>query len=142
VMIALVFIGPNQHVLAYILATCTGLGIAAAHVIPWSLLPDVIEVDELQTGERREGAYYGFIVFLQKGGTAMIMAVVQWTLHLTGYVPDAVQTPQALWAIRLLFGALPALLLAASIWLAGRFPIDRAGHAAMVAELAARRAES
>ncbi len=140
VMLLLAFIAPYQHTLAYVLAVCTGLGVAAAHVIPWALLPDVIEVDELATGERREGAYYGFIVFLQKGGTALIMAVVQWILHLTGYVPDAVQNPQALWAIRLLFGALPAALLGVSIVLAARFPLNRARHAAMVTELAARRA--
>ncbi|WP_338460804.1 MFS transporter [Synechococcus elongatus] len=36
-----------------------------SYLIPWSMLPDVIEWDELQTGQRREGIYYGFMVFLR-----------------------------------------------------------------------------
>jgi GPH family glycoside/pentoside/hexuronide:cation symporter len=102
----------------------------------------VIEVDELETGQRREGAYYGFLVFLQKGGTAITLAMVQWILHLTGYVPGGEQTPQVLLAIRLMFGLLPGVLLAISMFLAWRFPFDRAGHAALRVKLQARRAQA
>jgi GPH family glycoside/pentoside/hexuronide:cation symporter len=34
-------------------AVCAGVGVATAYLIPWSMIPDVIEVDELQTGQRR-----------------------------------------------------------------------------------------
>ena len=36
-----------------------GFGFSAQWVLPWSLIPDVVEHDELMTGERREGVYYG-----------------------------------------------------------------------------------
>ena len=142
VMLGLAFLSPEQKPLAYVLGVCAGLGIAAAHVVPWSIIPDVIEVDELETGQRREGTYYGFLVFLQKGGTAITLAMVQWVLHLTGYVPGGEQSPQVLLAIRLLFGLLPGILLAISMFLAWRFPFDRAGHAALRLELEARRAQA
>lgn len=42
--------------LAYILAGLAGSGIATAYVLPWSMIPDIIEHDQLQTGQRREGS--------------------------------------------------------------------------------------
>jgi glycoside/pentoside/hexuronide:cation symporter, GPH family len=139
VMLGLAFLSPTQQPLAYVLAVCTGFGIAAAHVIPWSIMPDVIEMDELETGQRREGTFYGFMVFLQKSGTAFTLAFVQWVLHLTGYVPDAVQTPQVLTAIRFIFGAMPLILLLPAIYFAWRFPINRGQHLEIRKALAEKR---
>jgi GPH family glycoside/pentoside/hexuronide:cation symporter len=123
----------------YALAALAGVGVASAHVIPWSIIPDVIEADELATGQRREGTYYGFLVFLQKGGSALALALMQWVLHLSGYVAGAAQPASALLAIRLMMGPLPALLLFTSMLLAWRYPITRARHAELRAQLAARR---
>ncbi len=139
VMLGLAFLSPGQQAIAYGLAVCTGFGIAAAHVIPWSIMPDVIEMDELETGQRREGTFYGFMVFLQKSGSAVTLAFVEWILHLTGYVPDAVQSPQVLSAIRLLFGVLPAVLLLPAVFFAWKFPINRAQHLALRKALAKKR---
>lgn len=111
VMLVLAFLPPTARPLAYVLAALAGFGIAAAHVIPWSIVPDVIEADELETGERREGAYYGFMVFAQKSGTAVALALMQWALHLSGYTAGAEQSASALWAIRFLIGPVPAVLL-------------------------------
>jgi glycoside/pentoside/hexuronide:cation symporter, GPH family len=142
VMLILAFLPPSAASFAYFLAALAGVGIAAAHVIPWSIVPDVIETDELATGERREGAYYGFLVFLQKSGSAFALALVQWILALTGYHAGGTQPPSALLAIRMLIGPLPAVLLLISILLAWRFPINRARHAELRAELAEKRAIS
>ena len=48
-------LSPDQVTLAYVLAALAGLGIATAYVIPWSMVPDVIEYDARQapaSGER------------------------------------------------------------------------------------------
>jgi len=142
VMLVLAFLPPGASTFAYLLAALAGLGVAAAHVIPWSIIPDVIEADELATGQRREGAYYGFLVFLMKTGTALALALVQWVLHLTGYQAGAAQPEAALTAIRVLIGPLPAVLLLISIFLAWRYPINRARHAALLALLAEQRASA
>lgn len=99
----------------------------------------MIEVDELETGQRREGAFYGFIVFLQKTGTAFALALVQWLLHMTGYVAGAEQPASAVWAIRMLIGPLPCVLLVISLLLAWRFPINRTRHAELRAQLVEKR---
>lgn len=140
VMISLSFLPPKAKVVAYFLATAAGVGVAAAHVVPWSIFPDVIEVDELATGERREGVYYGLLIFLQKGGTAMALAFMQFVLHLTGYTPGVEQSQPVLWAIRFLMGPFAALLLLLSMWSAWRYPIDRLKHAELRATLAKRKA--
>ncbi len=59
--IVLVFISRldrNSVGLAYVLAFLCGPGIATALVVPWSMVPDIIEDDQRRTGERREGAFY------------------------------------------------------------------------------------
>lgn len=60
------FVQPGQIVLMYFLAVMAGFGVSTAYLVPWSMLPDVIELDELNTGQRREGIFYSFIVFVQK----------------------------------------------------------------------------
>lgn len=41
--------------LMFILAVGAGFALGTLYLIPYSLIPDVVEVDELKTGERREG---------------------------------------------------------------------------------------
>jgi glycoside/pentoside/hexuronide:cation symporter, GPH family len=139
VMLVLAFLPPAARTLAYILGALAGFGIAAAHVIPFSIIPDVIEIDELETGQRREGAFYGFVVFIQKTGTAFVLAFVQWILHLSGYTAGTQQPASAVWAIRMLIGPLPCILLVISMLLAWRFPINRERHAELRAQLAEKR---
>ena len=140
VMLALAFIPGNAHTLAYVLAGLAGFGVAGAHVIPWSMVPDVIEADELVSGTRREGAFYGVVVFIQKSGTAFMLACVQWILGWTGYRPGEDQPSSALLAIRLLIGVAPAVLLGLSIVIALRSPLGRKEHEAMLNQLEQKRA--
>ncbi|KAF0111641.1 MAG: glycoside/pentoside/hexuronide:cation symporter GPH family [Chloroflexi bacterium] len=125
VMLSLSFLPSTARTLAYVVGALAGLGIAAAHVIPWSILPDVIDQDELETGHRREGTFYGFLVFLQKSGTALALALIPWVLSRTGYVPNAVQNTETLNAIRFMIGPVPAILLTISMLFAWKFPINR-----------------
>jgi glycoside/pentoside/hexuronide:cation symporter, GPH family len=139
VMLGLACIPATARTFAYVLAGLAGLGVAGAHVVPWSMVPDVIEDDEMRSGFRREGAFYGVIVLIQKSGTAFMLALAQWILHWTGYAPGREQPPSALLAIRLLIGAVPAVLLGFSIVIALRYPIGRGEHEAMRAALALKR---
>lgn len=141
VMVGLAALPSDGMNYAYILAACAGLGISAAHVIPWSIIPDIIEVDELETGHRQEGTFYGFLVFLQKAGSAVTLAFVQWVFANTGFMPGGAQNAATLTAIRVLIGGFPAVLLTISIFLAWRFPISRKRHGELREELAAKRSE-
>jgi GPH family glycoside/pentoside/hexuronide:cation symporter len=129
--------------LAYLLAALSGSGIAAAYVLPWSMIPDIIEHDQLQSGQRREGAYYAFASFFQKLATALALWAMGQALALAGYItPDAsgtlpVQPESAVQAIRLFTGPIPAILLILAALFAWKYPITRESHAATLRELAA-----
>jgi GPH family glycoside/pentoside/hexuronide:cation symporter len=129
-----------------VLGMLAGIGVATAYLVPWAMLPDVIELDELETGQRREGVFYGFFVLLQKLGLALNLFLIGQMLELTGYItpPPGTTTPieqpaSTLFAIRLLVGPLPALLLLAGVYLVYRFPITKEQHEQTLAALAERR---
>ena len=127
---------------AYGCAFLCGPGIATAAVIPWSMLPDVVEQEQQRTGERREGAYYAFISFFQKLGTGLALWGIGMALSASGYVtPTAaeqfpVQPQSALNTIRFIIGPGTIMLLLISLPFAWRYPITRAGHNQTVQEIA------
>lgn len=130
-----------------LLGMLAGVGVATAYLVPWAMLPDVIETDELKTGKRREGSYYGFFVLLQKLGLALGLFLVSQALALAGYITPppgaeaAVQQPDtALLAIRLMIGPIPAVILAVGIYLVYRFPITKEKHEETLRQLEAQRA--
>jgi GPH family glycoside/pentoside/hexuronide:cation symporter len=135
---------PGQVSLAYVLAALSGFGIATAYVIPWAMVPDIIEYDELRTGQRREGSYYAFASFFQKLATGAAIWAMGQSLAWAGYITPPtggappIQPPQAVQAIRFFAGPVPALLLVLGIVCAWFYPITRESHRALREELAGR----
>jgi GPH family glycoside/pentoside/hexuronide:cation symporter len=125
--------GPNP--LVYVIAVVAGMGFSAQWVCPWSMLPDVIEYDQVRTGERREGIFYGMWNFITKFTNAFGIAVAGWALALFGYVANVAQTEQARLGIRLFFGPVPALVILISLPLLVWYPITRASHAELLERL-------
>ncbi len=141
ILLALALLPTSWGWIIYLLAASAGLGVAAAHVIPAAMIPDVIEQDELETSLRREGTFYGILVFFQKVGTAVMLALAQFIFSQTGYIADGVQNHATILAIRIVAGVIPAILLAISLWLAWKFPINRKKHRALQEAVAKRRME-
>ena len=140
VMLSLAFLPSNAGNIVFVIAALAGAGIAAAHVIPWSIIPDVVDDDELRTGHRREGTFYGYMVFIQKAGTAVMLAIIPWVLSRTGYVPNHPQNVQTTTAIRMMMGFIPTVLLTISMILAWKFPITPEKYAAIRQLIAAKKA--
>lgn len=141
----LYFVQPGQIALMYGLGFLAGFGIAVCYLIPNAMLPDTLEYDELRTGQRREGIFYGFFVFLQKTSLALGTFVVGQALAAAGYISSTggtVDQPEsALQAIRFAIGPLPAVALLIGIALTALYPITRERHAEILAELRRRRGE-
>jgi GPH family glycoside/pentoside/hexuronide:cation symporter len=136
----LFFLQPGQLGLMYGLAILSGVGVSTAYLIPWSMLPDVIELDELKTGQRREGIFYAFMVLLQKVGLALGLQFVGLALEWSGYIGGASQQPDAaLLAIRIVVGPLPMLFLVIGLVLAYFYPITKDIHEEMLLKLEERR---
>ncbi|HEY9737065.1 MAG TPA: MFS transporter [Trichocoleus sp.] len=138
-LLCLVTVQPAQVSWMYALAVGVGIGVSTLYLAPFAMLPDVIDLDELHTGQRREGLYFSAVVFLQKLGLAIALFLSGQVLEWTGFSAQAAQQPAAaLWAVRLLLGPIPALLLAASLWFAWRYPISRRKHQEILLSLNAR----
>ncbi len=141
----LFFLQPGQIGLMYALAIMAGVGVSTAYLVPWSMIPDVIELDELQTGQRREGIFYGFMVLLQKFGLALGLFFVGLGLQASGFLeaaagePLPVQPASAVQAIRIAIGPLPTLSLIAGLILTYFYPISREVHAEILLKLRERR---
>jgi GPH family glycoside/pentoside/hexuronide:cation symporter len=136
---------PSDQVgLAYLLAALAGFGIATAYVVPWSMVPDVVEYDEIRSGQRREGSYYAFASFFQKLATGVALWGMGQALALTGYItpvpsgPLPVQPQAAVNAIRIFTGPIPAVLLFLAVIFAWKYPITRESHQSTLLELAER----
>lgn len=133
--IGLFSIQPGQVNLMFILAIMAGFGVSVAYLIPWSMVPDVIELDELETGQRREGVFYAFMVLLQKFGLALGLFLVGVVLEAAGFIarvpnePIPTQPESALLAIRIAVAPLPAVILLIGLVLAYFYPITREVHA-------------
>ena len=140
----LFFVQPGQVGLMYLLAVMAGVGVSTAYLIPWSMMPDVIELDELKTGQRREGIFYGFMVLLQKFGLALGLFLVGQSLEWAGFVatvpgqPAPTQPASALLAIRIAIGPLPTIALIIGMILTYFYPITREVHAEILLKLKER----
>ena len=147
VLMVAAFLPPGMQDPFLVGAVLAGIGFAAMSIIPWAIVADVIEVDELQTGERREGMYTGYLVFLRKFGTGVLVFGVGQLLAATGYISSTtgsayIEQPQsALNAMRFLVTIVPAIALTLSLILAWRFPLDRDSYEAVRRELEERRAQ-
>ncbi len=143
----LFFLQPGQVVMLYILATMAGAGVSTAYLIPWSMIPDVTDLDELETGQRREGIFYAFMVLLQKFGLAIGLFLLGLGLSWAKFKesvpcqPLPVQPDSALFAIRVAIGPLPTIALIIGLGLAYFYPITREVHTEILMRLAERRRE-
>jgi glycoside/pentoside/hexuronide:cation symporter, GPH family len=143
--VGLFLLKPGQTGWLYVLAMLAGLGVSTAYLIPWSMLPDVIELDELNTGQRREGLFYSAMVFIQKICLGLAVAGVLQSLDWAGYVQPTlkiampIQPPAVIWAIRLAIGPIPAISLLGGLVMAYFYPITRERHQQILLQLAERR---
>lgn len=141
VQILLITVTPASS-LVYLLVLCVmaGIGVGAAHVLPWAMIPDAIEVDELRTGERHEGMFYSLVTLMGKVANSIAVPLALAVLDFGGYIPNAVEQPEStLTGIRLVVGPIPALLLVGGIVFAILYPLSRQEHHDVVHELETRR---
>jgi glycoside/pentoside/hexuronide:cation symporter, GPH family len=140
--LGIAFVEPGDYWLAVGICALAGVGVAAAHVLPDAMLPDVVDDDELRTGFRNEGIYYGARNLFRKGAGAISVFIALQTLGWTGYVgggADGGQPASAMLAIRFLTGPAATVLLGGAMVAAWVYPMTRARHAAVLLGLKERR---
>lgn len=94
----------------------------------WTLygatIGDVVDYDEMQTGQRREGSFSACQSWITKVGIALGVGASGWILQFTGFdSKQAVQTPEAIFWIRLLLSGIPVIGLVLALIAILRFPL-------------------
>jgi sugar (glycoside-pentoside-hexuronide) transporter len=134
----LVFSPASPRWYAFVLVPLAAIGFAVVDLMAWSMLGEVVDEDDLTTGERREGIYNGAYMFVRKLGGSLAVAVVAVLLGAVGYKDGESQSELVVTTIRTITGIAPALFLALACWLAWGYPLTRRAHDGIRAQLAAR----
>jgi GPH family glycoside/pentoside/hexuronide:cation symporter len=134
----LFFVGPGDWP-AMVVATCViGATHGAGMVLGPSIKADVIDYDEVQTGQRKEGTYFASWNLAQKAASSFAIVLAGVVLDVAGFEPNRAQDASAQLAIRGLFAAGPCLFNALAALLLLRFSLDERAHSAIRATLAER----
>ncbi|MEA3221586.1 MAG: MFS transporter [Thermodesulfobacteriota bacterium] len=115
-LISLFFTKPSQLSLFYIQIFLLGIGFSSFQLFPFSMLPDTIEFDEMQSGMRREGIFSGIWSCGQKTAYSVGPAIVGFTLSLSGFVNKALQPESVELGIRLAFCFFTAFMILLSLF--------------------------
>jgi oligogalacturonide transporter len=144
----------NASFWVYVFAVIVGLGTGGIVVMIYAIFPDIPDVDELHSGERREAIYSALVTFIRKFSSALAIFAVSIGIGWAGYAPpvsqtidgatkliDQSQTDFFLLVLRLIFMLLPIVLLAFALFFALKFPLTPALHHRLNALLAKQRAD-
>jgi len=137
----LFFASEDSLWLVHLLPALLGAAAGCGAVVAPSIKADVIDYDELMTGERKEGAYLAVWNFIRKAAGGVAAGLTGYALTVTGFVPGQEQTEAVIFTLRSLFSWFPALCYGFGTVLVLRFAFNEAEHAAARATLARRRPE-
>lgn len=127
-MVTTFFIPGRESVLVYIVSIVAGIGFSANWVFPWSMVPDVVEYDQVQSGQQRCGLYFGIWGFVFKVSELLGIATTAWVLDIFKYTPNVAQSEFTLFGLKLFFGPVAAFLILLAAPLLLWYPITRVKH--------------
>ncbi|KAL4236651.1 Major facilitator superfamily [Mactra antiquata] len=93
VLIVQLYLPKHEPVYFYPVLVVAGLSIAVALLLPWSMLPDVIDEFFLKYGTRKESIFYSFYVFFNKLSIGVGLGISQAVLALGGYKTGECEQP-------------------------------------------------
>ncbi|KAI2649859.1 Sodium-dependent lysophosphatidylcholine symporter 1 [Labeo rohita] len=110
-----------------IMSMLAGMSLAALYLLPWSMLPDVVDDFKVKNPSCHdlEPLFYSCYVFFNKFGGGMSVGVSTLVLHFVGYKPGACKhNPEVITSLRVLFAPVPICLLLISLVIFGFYPIN------------------
>ena len=109
-------------------APLLAFGLGGLFTIMPSMIADVVDVDELNTRERREGMYGSIFWWVVKLGMAAALAAGGFLLNATGFDVElgGDQSEQTIFLMRVFDAFVPFVASAIAIWAIASFPITEA----------------
>jgi len=134
------FLGPGDATIYGILVFFSGIGLGATIALPSAMQADVIDYDELLTGERREGQYIGLWSLAKKLSAALGVGLSLSLLSYAGYTPNVEQSETVRMTLRVLYALIPSLFNLLGLGIALFYPIHSKAHQEILAAIQKRRA--
>jgi GPH family glycoside/pentoside/hexuronide:cation symporter len=138
--IGVFFLGPGDAWMYGVLVFLSGIGFGATLALPSAIQADVIDYDELLTGERREGQYIGWWSISKKLAAAVGIGLGLAALGMAGYTPNVQQTERVQFVLRMLYAFIPSLFNLLGLLVALAYPISDQIHAKIRVAIEKKRA--
>ncbi len=142
----------SPNFVVYVFAVVVGLGTGGIIIMIYAIFPDIPDVDELQSGQRREGIFAALVTFMRKFSTAIAIFLVTQAITVAGYAApieevvdgatrliEQPQSPEFILVLRVVFAIVPIVLLLLALIFAWRYPLTEAVHDRLKQVLAVRR---
>lgn len=118
-----------------VVSAIIGISFGGLFLLPTVFIAEITDEDELATGVRREGMYFGMNALLVRLAFMLQGLTMAATLNITGY--DATletQPAEAIWGIRILIALVPILAIGIGLSALKSYPL----HGQRLAQLRAR----
>lgn len=122
----------SPAVMMYIVNFLYGLGLAGMASVQSNIFPDITDVDEMITGQRREGTISTFSTFVKKFVNGFASLGVGGLLSLFGFDTQktaAMQTATALRGLKITYTCVPVFFLLCSIAVIFTYRMTKENHA-------------
>jgi len=132
------FITSSNPNLVYVVAVLSGFGCSASIFVPWSIFPDLADVDELITNQRREGTYSGFSTLIRKMSSGLAIFIIGIMLDAFGYVPNVDQSGTTLLGIKMMFSIMPIIFIGITIFFSKKYKLNEKNYLIVLDEIKRR----
>ncbi|XP_075454577.1 sphingosine-1-phosphate transporter MFSD2B isoform X6 [Ascaphus truei] len=113
-------------IIAYMVAVSSGISIAASLLLPWSMLPDVVDNFRLMNHHSKglETIFYSSYVFFTRLSSGIALGISTLSLQFAGYSSGACkQSYEVVLTLKILVGAVPAVLIISGLFILLFYPI-------------------
>uniref|UniRef100_A0A8C0WBA9 Sodium-dependent lysophosphatidylcholine symporter 1 n=1 Tax=Castor canadensis TaxID=51338 RepID=A0A8C0WBA9_CASCN len=123
----LVALMKSNLIVTYVVAIAAGVSVAAAFLLPWSMLPDVIDDFHLKhpTSHGTEPIFFSFYVFFTKFASGVSLGISTLSLDFAGYQTRGCSQPSRVkFTLKMLVTMAPIVLILLGLLLFELYPID------------------
>ena len=114
-----------------------GIGRGILNYIPWNTYNYMADVDQIVTGQRREGSFAGVMTFVRKATQASAVFAVGAALEVGGLIKgERVQTADVMESIVMIMTIGPIVVLAFGYWVSTKFHLNTDTHTILMDEIA------
>ncbi|CAN9502272.1 unnamed protein product [Ophioblennius macclurei] len=117
----------SHLIISYMVSVAAGVSVAVAFLLPWSMLPDVVDDFKVKNPNihGHEALFYSFYVFFIKFASGVSLGVSTLSLKFAGYVTGECSQPEAVsLTLKVLVSPVPVVLIAVGLLILRTYPID------------------